>query len=60
METKSDCSKASEVSSYISEENDELTDDDKEFEESEVTNISDGQLILNNMLLFVILIDNNK
>lgn len=39
IETESDCSK---TSAYISEENDELTDDDKEFEESEMTNISDG------------------
>ncbi|GBC12580.2 hypothetical protein GLOIN_2v1882910 [Rhizophagus irregularis DAOM 181602=DAOM 197198] len=32
-------------SAYISEENDELTDDDKEFEESEMTNINDDELI---------------
>src|SRR5215469_7464842 len=39
IESESDCSK---TSAYISEENDELTDDDKEFEESEMTNICDG------------------
>jgi hypothetical protein len=44
----------SECSSYISEENDELTDDDKEFEESEMTNIGDGKV--NSMLIIVILI----
>ncbi|RIA79309.1 hypothetical protein C1645_841000 [Glomus cerebriforme] len=37
IEIESDCSK---TSAYISKENDELTDDDKEFEESEMTNIS--------------------
>ncbi|GET04042.1 hypothetical protein GLOIN_2v1482231 [Rhizophagus clarus] len=42
IETESDCSK---TSAYISEENDELTDDDKEFEESEMTNINDDELI---------------
>ncbi|CAB5207376.1 unnamed protein product [Rhizophagus irregularis] len=42
IETESDCSQ---TSAYISEENDELTDDDKEFEESEMTNINDDELI---------------
>lgn len=42
IETESDSSK---ISAYISEENDELTDDDKEFEESEMTKISDGIVI---------------
>jgi len=46
IETESDCSK---TSVYTSEENDELTDDDKEFEESEMTNISDG--IVNTMFV---------
>ena len=32
----------SEFSSYISEENGELMDDDKEIEESEIENINDG------------------
>lgn len=41
IETESDCSKASEISLYNSEENDESTED-KEFEESKMTNISDG------------------
>jgi len=41
--------------SYISEENEELTDDDEEFEESEMTKISDGTV--NTMLLIVILIE---
>src|SRR6266542_2213313 len=44
-ETESDCSKTSEISSYISEENEELTDDDEEFEKSEMTKISDGTVI---------------
>ena len=39
IETESNCSK---TSAYISEENDELTDEDKEFEESEMPSISDG------------------
>jgi hypothetical protein len=38
IETESDCSKTSEISLYNSEENDEST----EFEESKMTNISDG------------------
>ncbi|UZO00973.1 uncharacterized protein OCT59_012083 [Rhizophagus irregularis] len=42
IETESDCSQ---TSAYISEENDELTDDNKEFEESEMTNINDDELI---------------
>jgi hypothetical protein len=55
IETESDCSR---TSAYISEENDELTDDDNEFEESEMTNIIDGTV--NTMfLMIVILIDNN-
>jgi hypothetical protein len=36
IETESDCSKMGEISPYISEENDELTEDD--------TNISDGKV----------------
>ncbi|CAB4389698.1 unnamed protein product [Rhizophagus irregularis] len=42
IETESDCSQ---TSAYISEKNDELTDNDKEFEESEMTNINDDELI---------------
>ena len=49
--TESDCSKTSKISSYISEENDELTDNDKE---SEMKGINDGTA--NSMLLIVILI----
>jgi hypothetical protein len=41
IETESDCSKTS-AYTCTSEENDELTDDDDEFEESEMINITDG------------------
>ena len=58
-EIESDRSKTSEISSYISEENCELTDDDKEFKETETTNINDGTV--NTMLLICNFdINNNK
>ncbi|PKC04767.1 hypothetical protein RhiirA5_421799 [Rhizophagus irregularis] len=40
IEIKSNCSKTSEISSYISKENDELMDDNKKFEKSEMTKMS--------------------
>ncbi|POG66569.1 hypothetical protein GLOIN_2v1482231 [Rhizophagus irregularis DAOM 181602=DAOM 197198] len=40
IEIKSNCSKTSEISSYISKENDELMDDNKKFEKSEITKMS--------------------
>lgn len=58
IETESYCSKTSEISSYISEENDELTDDDKEFEESGMTDISDGTI--NNIMLLINFDSNNN
>lgn len=57
-ETESDYSKTSDISSYISEENCELTDDDKEFKETETTNINDGTV--NTMLLICNFDINNK
>ncbi|CAG8528001.1 17756_t:CDS:2 [Rhizophagus irregularis] len=55
IEIKSNCSKTSEISSYISKENDELMDDNKKFEKSEITKMSNGTV--NIMLLIVILIE---
>lgn len=58
IETESYRSKTSEISSYISEENDELTDDDKEFEGSEMTDIIDGTI--NNIMLLINFDSNNN
>jgi hypothetical protein len=55
IETESGCSNTSEISSYISEENDELTDNDKE---SEMTDINDGTV--NSILLICNFDSNNK